>query len=111
MSVKKIKLPDGETRWEAVVQAEGRGSKTLRRRFETKIEAEDFKLQFRTQQARSAARNGGVARFDETTFQEEAEYWLKKKRIEFSPSHIKRVEGLLKHLKLTIGNWTPDKLT
>ncbi len=111
MSLKKIKFPDGEIRWEAVVQVAGRGSKTLRRRFDTKIMAENFILNFRTERARNITLGNTSSRFDETTFQEEAEYWLKKKKIEFSPSHIKRVEGLMRVLKPLIGSLTPDKLT
>ena len=41
----------------------------------------------------------GVRDFEETTFREEATFWLEHRGKTFSPGHLKRVKGIISELK------------
>lgn len=110
MSVRKIKQGD-EIRWEAYVLTNGKGSKRLRRRFGTKADAEAFLEDYKAKK-REAKRlgAGGTRSFEETTFAEEAKYWLERQGIRFSPGHVRRVEGILDEILPEFGKLTPNRL-
>lgn len=109
MSVRKIKQGD-ETRWEVYILTSGKGSKRIRRRFESKADAEAF-LEEHKAKRREAKRMGagGARSFEETTFAEEAKYWLERQGLRFSPGHVRRVEGILDEILPAFGKLTPDR--
>lgn len=109
MSVRKIKHNE-QIRWEVYVLTHGRGSRRLRRRFDTKAEAEAF-LEDYKQRKRDAKRVGHHTRdFEETTFREEAQYWIERQGLRFSPGHLRRVKGILDEILPELGNLKPSQL-
>jgi len=111
MAIRKIQLSDGTTRWELTTQRAGRGSKNVRRRFMTKPEAVSYASQFEVEKKKVLRDlKNGLAEIEDTTFQAEAEYWLSRKRFEFSPGYLKRVTGILKRLVPEIGHMSPMRL-
>ncbi len=109
MSVRKIKTGD-LIRWEIYILTDGRGSKRIRRRFETKIEAQEFLEQYRDRKREARKTGFDVRDFEEMTFGEEAKYWLERQGIRFSPGHLRRVEGILKELLPEFGHLAPNRL-
>lgn len=110
MSVRKIKHHN-QIRWEVYVLTSGRGSKRLRRRFETKAEAESFLEEYKTRKRESRKVGGHTRDFEETTFKEEAQYWLERQSIRFSPGHARRVKGILEEILPEFGSLSPARLT
>lgn len=111
MSIRKIKSENQEVRWEVYVLTSGKGSKRLRRRFESKAQAEAFLEDYKSRK-RDAKRVGFGARdFEETTFSEEARYWLEHQKMRFSPGHRTRSEGILREILPDFGHLTPNHLT
>lgn len=111
MSIRKIKTKSNELRWEVYLSSNGRSSRLLRRRFDTKIEAETFIHEYKVKQREGKlpySLKGGS--FEETTFKDEATFWTEQKSGQFSPAYNKRVEGILKELLPKYGRLTPDKL-
>jgi integrase len=116
MSVRKVQR-NNEVRWEVYVLTQGRGSKRLRRRFGTRVQAEAFLEAFK-QRRRELKRLGGLQTrdLDDTTFGEEAQYWVERQGMRFSPGHLRRVKGILKEIlpelrKLKPSGLNPERLT
>jgi integrase len=107
MSIRTIITKSGAKKFEVECYSNGRGSERLKRRFNRKIEAENFEREFLDQRTR--AKNAGSVTFYETTFRTEAEYWFEVQGKKFSSSHLKRVKGVLKELLPRLGDLTPDK--
>lgn len=109
MSIQKVTTKTGESKWEVRCRSNGRGSTRIRRRFDTKAEAQHF-LDERLYEKKQLKRSGiETGEFEETTFKEEAEHWLQVQGREFSAGHAKRVRGVLKELYPQYGNLSPKK--
>lgn len=111
MSIRKVKTSAGETRWEVRIHENGRGSKRITRRFERKNDAEAF-VQETKEEIKVRARDplAGVGLKDRV-FKEEAELWFKDGSLRFTPSHMKRVQALLKDVLKKFGDYTVDKFS
>lgn len=107
MSIRKVITDNGEVKHEVYLYTGGKGSKRLRRRFNTKIEAQEFKDEFRLRKREQKRAGNGVRDFEETTFREEADYWLEHRSKRFSPSHLKRAKGVLAEILPTMGHLSP----
>ncbi len=88
---KKIKLKDG-VRWEVDHYVSGRSSKRLRRRFTKKIDAEVY-----IKGLLKDNRPSNIDYSDEykRTLKSEYDFWLTIRGREISPSHLRRVEGII----------------
>lgn len=116
MSVRKIVTGSGETRWEVFISTSGRGSKQLRRRFDKKVDAEDFLEEQKSQQREMKSGVGVLQSFEVTTFECESSYWLERQGMRFSPGHLRRVKGILKkllprHGRLPLNQFHPMRLS
>lgn len=111
MSMRKVVTKNGEIKYEVRLHKDGRKSKRVTQRFDRKTDADavhaELKTQFRELRSTVLASRG----FDETTFKAESDFWLLRKRQKFSPSHVKRVEGILKEILPRFGPHTPDRFT
>lgn len=111
MSIRKIKIKTGETKWEVREHENGRGSKRVTRRFDRKVDAEAFLQEFKNEmKAKEKDPFAGISLRDRT-FKEEAEFWFNDGKLRFTESHIKRAQGILKTVIAEYGNFTMDKFT
>ncbi len=111
MSIKKVLTKNQSIRWEVVTYTGGRGSQRIVRRFDKRAEAEAFLHEYRTRKKELKHGRPDVRDFEETTFQEEADYWLSQQKHVLSPGHLKRAEGVLKELKPQLGGLRPNRIT
>lgn len=116
MSIKKVILPNKETRWVVRIYEGGRGSKRINRRFDRKSDAEAFLDQQRSERRERDLNPYKTMTFKDRTFEGEALYWLEDGKNRFSASHMKRIEGVLKEIfpaygKLTLDRFIPELLT
>jgi integrase len=115
MAISKVKTKSGKVKWEARIYLNGRDGKQIRRRFDTKRDAEDY-LDDLKSETREMKRTGFSTNvMEEKLFAEEAEYWLLGSQYRFSESHHKRARGVLKEIlpkfgKLPIARFTPTLL-
>ncbi len=109
MSVRRILTREGETKWEASIWADGRKSKRLRRRFDKRQDAEDFILGLKTRRQEITKAGTGAKDFEETTFREEAEYWVTIQSLNFSPGYRKKIKGVLDELLPKYGSLPPNR--
>lgn len=111
MSIKKVKLSNGDTKWEVRVHENGRGSKRINRRFDKKDDAESFLQDLKNEiKARAKDPFAGISLKDRV-FHEEASLWLNDGKMRFSAGHIKKAEAILKPLIEEYGNFTMDKFS
>ncbi len=115
MSVKKINLIN-ETKWEVRVYGNGRSSKRLTRRFDKKVDAESFLVNFHREQKEKRDNPFHTKKLSEVTFKDEAGNWLEDGRIRFSASHLERVRIVLRKIlplwsDLTLDKFTPEFLS
>lgn len=111
MSIQKKVLRNGEIKWEVRVRTSGRGSKRLARRFDKKIDAENYLHDLKVRSDSVKRTPTGVANFEDTTFAQEAHAWLEDGKVRFSASHLKRAQGILDEFLPKIGRMTPEKFT
>ena len=105
----KLKTKNGETKWEVRFRTNGRGSKEIRRRFETREDAETFLHSFKAHRLESQKSHSEVPNFEETTFKKESEYWVNIHKDELSPGYLYGVNGILNELLPDYGNLSPNK--
>ncbi|MGE0632257.1 MAG: tyrosine-type recombinase/integrase [Pseudobdellovibrionaceae bacterium] len=113
MSIRKTILDNGEIKWDVRIYEDGRGSKRIFRRFDRKVDAEDFSNQTKEELRQKKLNPFGQMSFTDRTFEEEANYWLEDGKLRFSASHTKRLEGVFKELlprfgKLTLEKFSPE---
>lgn len=109
MSIRKIMLPDGVTRWEVFIPSGPTGSKQYRRRFELKVDAQEFESAVLEERRQRGRLDDGLENFEETTLAKEADYWLATKGLSVSPGYKKRVDGVLKRLLPKYGSLSTKK--
>lgn len=111
MKVTKIVTQDGEIRWEVYGQVGGRGSKSLRRRFERRVDAENFVTSHEVQKAEDSSKPKSIYTMAERTFDEESRFWLAHRGYSFSPGHLKRAKDALeKRILPQLGRLTLDRV-
>ena len=103
MTVRRVRVSTGELKWEVRFHVNGRGSPRLRRRFDRKVDADEF-LMRELNQLRDRSALGIGASTRDATFSGEAELWLAAKAATFSPSHLKRARGILAELEPRYGH-------
>lgn len=111
MSIQKKVLKTGETKWEVRTWISGRGSKRVARRFDRKIDAENYLRDFQTRSTNIKNSSVRLNNFEQTTFAQEAQAWIDDGKVRFSPSHLKRTQGILNELLPKLGRLTPEKFT
>ena len=111
MGISKLKIANGETKWQVRVWENGRGSRRINRRFDRRTDAEAFLLEFETkiEEERKSPFKG--CSFEDRFFRDEAEYWIKDGELRFSPSHLVRVKGILNELLPRFGDHSMDRFT
>jgi integrase len=109
MSVRRIVTKEGETKWEVSIWADGRKSKRLRRRFKKRQDAEDFVHGLKSRKQEITKSGTGGKDFEETTFREEAEYWVSIQSSNFSPGYRKKIKGVLDELLPKYGSLPPNR--
>lgn len=110
MSIRKVVTKTGQVKYEVRLHKDGRGSKRLCQRFDRKTEAEEIHSRLQSQHRESRKSILAVRGFDETTFEEEARFWLLRKEHRFSPGHLKRVKGIFEEILPQLGHLTPDRV-
>jgi integrase len=109
MSVKKVKSKTGEVKWEVRIHLAGRGSKRLRRRFDRKVDADEFLNRERIKVQQEGLSGNASSYLRQTTFADEAEYWLQNRGPTISPGHLKRATGVLAEILPTLGSIKPAR--
>lgn len=107
MNLKKLKNQNGETRWEVCFRTAGKCSSRIRRRFETRPEAEAFMIDFKSRKKELKRSGNDAPDFEETTFRKEAEYWALIQKDRVSPGYYKRILGVFAELFPKYGNLSP----
>ena len=111
MSIRKVKISTGESKWEVRIHENGRGSKRITRRFDRKNDAEAFVQELKSElKARERDPFAGILLKDRV-FKDEADFWFNDGKLRFSESHIKRARGILKSVVEEFGQCTMDKFT
>jgi len=111
MSVSKVKTKSGEVRWEVRVYENGRGSKRVCMRFDRKIDADTFLVDFEKKKSERARNPFSSISFEGRFFQEEAEYWLLDGENRFSPGHLVKSKAVVQDFLKEYGNLALEKLT
>lgn len=109
MAIKKIDIGGGLFKWEVRVYVEGRGGGTLRRRFDKKIEAQNFLEGYEKHQENMNPVSGKNSW--ERPFAEELSDWYYDSKNLFSPGHLARVKGILKTLEVKFQNLAVKDVT
>ncbi len=115
MAIYKIKTKQGE-KWHADFRVSGRNSKRIIRRFDRKIDAQNFLDNFQSEQKLFSNLTSVKVDPESIVFEAEADYWLESNIYRFSAGHLKRVRGILKILlprfrKLSLAKITAQYLT
>ena len=117
MSIKKVTLPNKSVRYEVVVRTLDQKGQ-IRRRFEKKVDAQEFLDSFKERKKEMLFKGNSKSIYDveTTTFNQEADNWLLKKGDEFTNGYMRVIEPALKRARDQFGskpisNFTPDFLT
>ncbi|QDK37905.1 site-specific integrase [Bdellovibrio sp. NC01] len=111
MSVKKVTTSSGEVRWEVRARESGRGSRRVKRRFEKKIDAEKFLLDFGKRKETLVIDPFAAVTFENKYFLEEAQYWLTSNKERFSPGHYNKAKAFISEFHINYGNLQIKKFT
>lgn len=113
MPIKKMNLPNGIIRWEVVDRLPGSGEKQIRRRFEKRVDAQEF-VDSLKQRKREFLHPNSIkpsSDIEGTTFNGEADYWLEKKGAEFTPGYFRSINPCLKKVRKLFGHFPISKFT
>lgn len=108
---KKVINSDGSTAWEVRGEIGGRGSKQLKRRFNSYQEASDFLDDFKVEQKKLRQGAVKVGSFLETTFADEAANWLRDLELRSAPGHFRRMVDVIEDFNKSFGRFEPNKIT
>lgn len=113
MSIKKIILPNKRVRWEVSTRVIGRRDKKIRRRFDKKIEAEEFLRTYldRKKEVNSTAWKKDAKDVEEATFKDEVEFWLRRKDGEFTQGYFRVINPALKRILKLYGSYKVSRFT
>jgi integrase len=113
MSIKKVKIANDIIRWEVIVRPVGQGRKQIKRRFERKIEAEDFlkQLEKRENEALIIPGTQSAVDIEATTFDQEADFWFESKFHSFTKGYLRVIKPGLKRIRRIYGNFKIARFT
>lgn len=113
MPIKKIVLPNNLIRWEVTERLPGTGDKKIRRRFEKKVDAQEFldSLKLRKREALLPHSIKPTSDIEGTTFNDEADYWLLKKGGEFTQGYYRSINPCLKKVRKLFGHYPVSRFT
>lgn len=111
MSVKKIKTPSGEIKWEVRVYENGRGSKRLCEKFDRKVDADTWLLEFDKNKSERLINPFAGVSFKDRFFKEEAEHWLEDSRHRFSAGHQVKARAIITEILKHLGDFAIQKIT
>jgi integrase len=103
--IKKVKTKANGHRFEVRYLESGRGSRHRAIRFETRELAQAYVMKLMDRERA----NQGLTYLDNTTFADEAKFWLETRGQSLSRSHIIKVEGILKDSLPELGKLKPDR--
>ena len=103
--IKKLKTKSCGTKYEIRFLANGRGSRHRAIRFDTRELAQSFIVKMMEQD--KAQR--GQSYLDNTTFADEASFWLETRGRSFSHSHTIKVKGILREILPDLAKLKPDR--
>jgi len=109
MKIRKLTLKNGKTKWVVRYYVNGRGSKRVNKRFDIKADAQVYFEQKLTEKRERNLSDAGIKTFEETTFRQEAEHWLKIRGATFSPGQLVRVQYALGKVLPTYGKLSPNR--
>ena len=116
MSIKKIILPNKTIRWEVYLRNPGPDQKRIRKRFEKKIQAQEFLYSLKLQPQAEVPQASllplhEVATTEEKTFNEEADNWLRVKGGEFTPGYFRALGPALNKIRKLYGDYPVSRFT
>lgn len=113
MTIKKVNLPNKEIRWEVCERLPGHGEKRIRRRFEKKVDAQVFldSLKDRKKEALQPNTVQATSDIEGTTFNSEAEHWLKKKGGDFTEGYFRVINPGLNKIRNLYGHFPISRFT
>lgn len=97
MSIHKLQLPNGQTKWLVRVWMNGRDSKRVSKRFDRRQDAEQFLLNVQNE-LKERKVNPYKPSFEDRTFGEEAEAWIQGGEIRFSPGTFLKASVIVQNL-------------
>lgn len=107
MSIRKIKLQNGETRWELRYYLNGRRSKRIKRIFHTKVDAET-----EWDRSRLRKREQVLGTFQgDLKFSEMKERWLEANQHRFSKSHLVNIQTFSNRIAEDLGHLSLQRVT
>lgn len=109
MAIKKIKLKNGDTKWEVRVYENGRGSRKIYERFDRKVDADNFVLGIDKRKAERVSNPFAQITFQDRFFKHEAMNWLSDGKNRFSHSHLKRAESIINEILQLEGDFAIEK--
>lgn len=101
----RIATKSGLVRFRLRFLVDGRGSKNKNLRFDSRQEAQEFIVKMLDK--RKATATGSCLK--ETTFAAEADYWLGTRGKSVSPSHLKKVKGILAEILPQFGRMKSER--
>lgn len=101
--IRKIRTTSGANKFQVRYLENGRGTRHRNRRFDTRELAQSFVMKMMELEAA----NMGQSYLDNTTFADEAKFWLETRGRSFSRSHVIKVEGILREILPDLGKLKP----
>lgn len=111
MSVQKIKTSSGQIKWEATVYTHGRHGKKLRRRFDKRIDADNFMHQYRLSKEQALSGPPSAISPEETTLEDEIQFYLNKRADTFTPGYWRVLNPALKVIRQLYSSYPVSKIT
>ena len=113
MSIKKVISQNKTVRWEVCIRPTKSRGKQIRRRFQKKIDAQEFlhslALDKRKTPCSSIPQN--ISTLNRTILNEEIDYWLEKKGRGFAKGYFRSLNPGLKRIRNLCGYYPVDKFT
>ena len=110
MSLRKVVIKNGKTKWEVRFHLSGRGSPRVKKCFSTKAEAEAHLQSYKIEKSGTRTHQG-TSKESDTTFREEAEHWLSVQQLSFSEAHRQNVTRFLEKLLPKYGEFAPERFS
>jgi len=109
MNIRKVTSRNGKIKWEVRFYVNGRGSKRVCKRFDIKADAQAYFEQKLTERRGRNLFDSGIKSFEETTFRQEAEHWLRIRGTIFSPGQLVRAKHALGKVLPKYGKLSPNR--
>ena len=111
MSISKVKTVNG-IRYEVIVYPLGRKTNRLKRRFEKKVDAEKFYIDFKSKKDEiKHSHLPDIKTPEETSLEDEIQFFLEKRSSAFSAGYWRHLNPALKEIRAHYGHFTLSKIT